>query len=415
MIFLYLFLCLIFAALFAGTETGLLSVNRMLMQEKKEKGVFYARAVEFLLSKPERLLGTTLIGHNIANVSAAVLLTNHFENLGYGSYTWIGIIGMAFVFLVFDDFIPKSFLRTHANTIAARLAPVLLGFYAFFLPIYLVLNNLVKVILFFTGRHRASREELRTKRDLRFVVNLTGKEAGLPAGDQRMLEDILHFRDQIAREVMVPFHKLPVLNLNQDTADAVRLAVDTGSRFIPVSQHRTDNMIGYVDTTELLWKDGEKVSEVMLDPVFYPETRSIPDLLLDMNRKEEEVVFLVDEYGGVAGMLTPSQIVADIVAITLFRVRWISKSSLTPSGYLSREATPAQSAATYPNRSASFPRRIRSIEKPGIFSSLTAGPSGTSRGLLSPENRKRRFKANDRAGTSRPDHLYRKPRSIPQR
>ena len=212
--------------------------------------------------------------------------------------------------------VPKSFFRTHANTFAARFAPILAGFYIFFLPLYIILNNLVKVILFFTGRHKAQREELRTRRDLRFVVNLTGKEAGLPVDDQKMIEDILHFRDQIAREVMVPFHKLPVLNPAQETVDAVRLSVDSGYRFIPVSENRTDNMIGYVDTTELLWKEETRVKDVVKEASYYPETRNIPDLLLDMNRNDQEVVFLVDEYGGIAGMITPGQIVADIVHFT---------------------------------------------------------------------------------------------------
>jgi len=294
-------------------ETGLVSVNRSLMQEKKQKGVFYARATEFLLIKPERFLGTTLIGNNIANVTAAVLLTHYFESIGASSSTWLGILCMTFVFLIFNEFIPKSLLRIHANTIAARLAPLLLGIYALFLPAYVILNNVVRVLLFFVGRHRASREELKTKRDLHYIVNLTGKEAGLPDDDQRIIEDILHFRDQIAREVMIPFHELPVLNENQEVVDAAKLAIETGSRFIPVSRNRTDNMVGYVDTTELLWKNGQKVKEVMREASFYPETRRIPDMLYDLNRNTEEVVFLVDEYGGVAGMLTSSQIVADIV------------------------------------------------------------------------------------------------------
>jgi len=315
-IYLYFIIASICSAFFSGMETGLLSVNRTLMQEKKEKGVLYARATEFLLAKPERFLGTTLIGNNIANVSAAVLLTNQFENLGYASSAWIGILCMTFVFLIFNEFIPKSILRVHANTIAARLSPIVFGLYVLFLPAYVILNNLVKVLLFFTGRHRESREELKTKRDLHFVVNLTGKQVGLPEDDQRMIEDILHFRDQIAREVMIPFHELPVLNENQETADAARLAIETGSRFIPVSRNRTDNMIGYVDTTELLWEKGEKVTEVMRKASYYPETRRIPDMLIDINRNSEEVVFLVDEYGGVSGMLTPSQIIADIVHFT---------------------------------------------------------------------------------------------------
>ena len=334
MIFLYLLICLVCAAFFAGLETGLLAVNRMLIQERKTSNVLYARAVEFLLSKPERLLGTTLIGHNIANVTAAVILTNYFEQIGLSSYAWIGILAMTFVFLVFDDFIPKSFFRTHANSIAAKLAPGLVVFYGLFLPIYLVLNNLVKLLLFSTGRHKAAREELRTKRDLRFVVNLTGKEAGLPIEDQKMIEDILHFRDQIAREVMVPFHKLPVLNSAQQVVDAAKISVETGHRFIPVSKHRTDNMVGYVDTTELLWSGERTVEEVMKQAIYCPETRSIPDLLLDMNMKGMNVVFLVDEYGGIAGMITPSQIVADIVHFTPENGSVIEEIVHTDSGTL---------------------------------------------------------------------------------
>ena len=104
MIILYLLGCLMTAAFFAGMETGLLSVNRMLVQSKSERSLF-AKAVEFLLTKPERLLGTTLIGHNVANVTAAVIVTNYFESIGLQSYTWIGLISMALIFLVFDDFI----------------------------------------------------------------------------------------------------------------------------------------------------------------------------------------------------------------------------------------------------------------------------------------------------------------------
>ena len=313
MIFLYLLLCLLFAGFFAGLETGLLAVNRFTIQHKSNNGILHARAVEFLLVKPERLLGTTLIGHNIANVTAAVLLTNFFETRGLSAYTWLGIIAMTFVFLVFDDFLPKSFFRLHANTIAAKLGPALLVFYAIFFPISLILNTLVKALLYLTGGHRARREELRTKRDLRFLVNLTGKEAGLATEDRRIIEDILHFRDQTAGEVMIPFHKLPVLSISQNTADAVRVSVETGFRFLAISQNRTDNMVGFVDVMELLWTDKKKISEIIKSAIFYPETKRIPDLLMDMNRSNQKVVFLVDEYGGIAGMITPNQIVADIV------------------------------------------------------------------------------------------------------
>lgn len=316
MTLLYLFVCLVMAGFFAGMETGLLAVNRMLIQSKCDDRVLFARTTEFLLRKPERLLGTTLIGHNIANVTGAVLVTNYFESIGREQYTWIGIIATTLVFLVFDDFIPKSFLRQHANTIAARLSPMLVLFYCIFFVPYLVLNTLVKVLLVVTGMHRAHREELRTRRDLRFLVNLTGKEAGLPTADQRIIEDILHFRDQIAREVMIPFYKLPVLTAHQELVDVVRISVENGQRFLPVSRHRTDNMIGYIDTSELIATSTQTVEQALREAEYYPETIRLPDLLLDMNRRRIEVAFLVDEYGAIAGMITPNQIVADVVHYT---------------------------------------------------------------------------------------------------
>ena len=89
--------------------------------------------------------------------------------------------------------------------------------------------------------------------------------------------------------------------------------METGSLFVPVSRYRTDNMVGYVDSTELLWAGDGNAEDLARSAVFYPETSLIPDLLLDMNRRGLEVAFLSDEYGGVAGMITPSQIVGDIV------------------------------------------------------------------------------------------------------
>lgn len=316
MIFLYLAGCLLVAGFFAGMETGLLAVNRMLMQTKSEERIFFARTTEFLLSKPERLLGTTLIGHNIANVTAAVLVTSHLEQLHLTRYTWLAILAMTFVFLIFDDFIPKSFLRQHANTIAAKISPILFVCYWLFLPLYLVLNTVVRMLLVFTGTSRAQRDELKTRHDLRFLVNLTGKEAGLPPEDQRIIEDILHFRDQIAREVMIPFFKLPVLTTNLPIVDVVKMSIERGQRFLPVSRDRADNMIGFIDTDELLSTSHKTVEEALQEAEFFPETLRIPDLLLDMNRRNIDVAFLVDEYGAISGMITPNQIVADVVHYT---------------------------------------------------------------------------------------------------
>ncbi len=316
MIALYIFICLITAAFFAGLETGLLSVNRMLLQEKCRKGQFSAKTAEFLLSKPERLLGTTLIGQNIANVTAAVLFNNFMHEIGYERLSWqgiAGIIGIAIIFLIFNDIIPKSFFRQHADTISVKLSGVLVVCYFIFFPVYLILNLIVKILLFLTGNHISRREEVRSKKDLRYLVNLVGKKLGIKQIDHRIIENIFDFRGQIAKEVMIPFHKLPVVYITNDLKDAVLLSIESGSRFIPVSEKRADNMIGYIDVNDLVWKKYPHIKKAVKQAVYYPETKQIPDLLLEMNKRNIDVVFLSNEYGGVSGMITPKQIVGEVI------------------------------------------------------------------------------------------------------
>ncbi len=312
MIGVYLLISIVAAGFFAGLETGLLSANRMLLQAKKKEGLLHARVAEYFLARPERLFGTTLVGTNVAHVTASVMLTNYMVDQGLEKFAWLAIIAMTFVVLILSEFIPKSFFRRTADSLTTRLAPLLFVFYLLFFPLNLVLNFITKMLMFLSRQHANRREELRSKRDLRFLVNIACRGVGLPFEDQRIIEDIFDFRDQTAREVMIPFHQLPVLNVRQARTDAAALAHETGYRFIPVSETRTDNMIGYIDTRDLLWGERDTLKEVIREAVFYPEVRRLPDLLLEMNQRRLEVVFLSDEYGGVAGMITQGQIVGDL-------------------------------------------------------------------------------------------------------
>ena len=110
----------------------------------------------------------------------------------------------------------------------------------------------------------------------------------------------------------VDVHQLAVLSVNQALTDAAALAHETRQRFIPVSEARTDDMIGYIDTRDLLWTKGETLRAVLREAMYFPEVRRLPDLLLEMNKRHLEVVFLSDEFGGVAGMITQGQIVGDL-------------------------------------------------------------------------------------------------------
>lgn len=311
--FLEEILCVLAAGFFAGLETGLVSANQFALYAKKEKGVVYARAADFLLLKPERLLSTTLIGTNIAVVTAAVLLNSNLRDAGYAWASWIGSISLSVVLLIMSEIIPKSFFRQNADTVAVRLAPVLVVFYYIFYPIALILNLLVKGLLAITGQLKTTKRQPTSKQALRLLVRLGGREAGVTLEDQRIIEDIFDFQETLAREVMIQIHRTLSCPRSLPLRDVAEHALKAGVRFVPIYEGRLDNIVGYVDTEELVSAEELTVEAVLRPPVYYPDTKHVPDLYREMNEQGLDVVFMSNEYGRISGMITPGEIVAEIV------------------------------------------------------------------------------------------------------
>ena len=311
-------MCSISSAFFSGLETGLLAADQLTLYLKKEKGIYYARAADFLLLRPERLLGTTLIGTNISVVTAAVLVASTLREQGFESAAWLGSLALILFLLIFTEIIPKSFFRRRADTIAVRLAPVLVIFYFLFLPLAMILNGIIKAILLFSSP-KAKRSKLPQSRDdLRLLVRLGSRESGLDRTEHRVFEDIFDFRTTLAREVMIPMHEHPVCASTATIQEAVEISYTNGIRFLPVFEGRADNIIGYFNVESLLRLDLKAkrrrgIRELMTEAVFYPDVKRIPDLFLEMNRRKIDVVFLSDEYGAVSGLITPAEIASEIV------------------------------------------------------------------------------------------------------
>lgn len=313
MIWLAILGCIITDAFFAGLETGLVSANQFALFGQKEKGVLYARAADFLLLKPERLLSTTLIGTNISVVTAATLLSSHLRNLGLGWAIWLGSLGLAVVMLVFCEIVPKSFFRQNADTVAVRLAPALVFFYFLFYPPALILNGIVKVVLFLTGQLSSSKQHPTSKHALKTLVRLGSREAGIALEDQRIIEDIFDFHDTMAREVMILIHRTLSCPTTMEVETVSRQALAAGVRFVPIYAHRLDNIVGYIDIEEIVGSEDLTVEGLMHPAIFYPDTKRVPLLFSEMNSKGLSVVFLSNEYGRILGMITPLEIVTEIV------------------------------------------------------------------------------------------------------
>jgi putative hemolysin len=313
MIFTGIFICIVMAGFFAGVETGLLAADQLSLFIKKEKRLFHARAAHFLLIKPERLLSTTLIGTNIAVVTAAVLLKSYLVTLGFPLWlSWPGSLLLCIVLLIFSEIIPKSFFRQHADTLSVRCAPLLIIFYFLFIPLSFFLNMIITLLLI-VFRQRQVKRLPHSREDLRLLMKLICKESGIQLTGQRIIDDIFDFKETMAREVMIPFYQVPVCSVTCTIKEIITFYMESKSRFIPVFIDRSDNVAGIIDMDKAVTIQAATVYDIMKKAIYYPETKKIPDLLQSMIQRNEEVVFLVDEYGAISGIISRDAIASEIV------------------------------------------------------------------------------------------------------
>ncbi|MBN2509257.1 MAG: HlyC/CorC family transporter [Spirochaetales bacterium] len=306
-------LCLGFSSFFSGMETGLLSADKLKIYSKKQEGRYWARTVDFLISKPERLLGTVLIGNNIANITSAIVLTNYLRQTYSIAAAAAGSLVLTVLLLLFGEILPKTFFRRYADTVTVRLSVILRVFYYLFLPFSFLFNAVVTVLMFFFGQKGSGDKMPRSRDDFRQLMHLSSREAGFGYDDYRTIDDILDFAETLAIEAMIPIHKYPVFHVNTKAMEIIRASGQTGQRYFPVYAKRTDNIVGYIDTQDFALPGKESAADILKPPAFYPEVKPLPDLLDAMVENGLDVVFLTDEFGAISGLMTHQEIASEII------------------------------------------------------------------------------------------------------
>jgi CBS domain containing-hemolysin-like protein len=164
----------------------------------------------------------------------------------------------------------------------------------------------------------AKKEEETSEEEIQAFID-AGQEEGILEHDEgEMIQSIVHFRDKVAREVMTPRTQIEAVDFNSSVEKLVQLIVTTRHARIPVYRDDLDNIEGIVHERDLLrvWQRGDKLENLrsLIKSVhFVPETKPVDDLLQEMKQKGDQMVLVVDEYGGISGLITMEDLVEQIV------------------------------------------------------------------------------------------------------
>jgi len=321
---------IILNGIFAAMEIAVISSNRAKVTALVEKGNRSARLVEGFLEDSSRFLATiqvaiTLSGFLASATGAAALaqpLADYLVRVAPGlgqSATPISIVlvtlAVTFVTLVWGELVPKRLGFQLPHKVAFFLARPVAALASAFGPVNRLLTWSTNSTLRLMGLDVKAPEPSVSPEEVRLIVR---DQARLPEGEKKMIDRVFDFGGHLAREVMVPRTEMETISEKATVADAARVIAETGFSRLPVTGRDTDDITGLVTMKDLVpslleGSASRPVSEVKREVLLFPDTKPITSLLEEMQKAHVQMVILVDEYGGVAGLVTMEDLLEEIV------------------------------------------------------------------------------------------------------
>ena len=310
---------LVLIGFYAGAETAVVSASKAKIDILADQRNTRAAVIKKLWLEPDKMLGTVLVGTNLMSTAAGVAglrLTNTFLSGREGIQELVNTVVMTLIILVFCEIIPKTTFRAKADTLALRSAPGLWISSILYYPIVSLVTKITNFAVKIAGEEE-SKEKIRIMREeLRLLAKMGAKEGILKREQLRMISSVLDLETLTLEKVMTPLVDITALPKETRIEKFYKNVSKTGFSRIPVYEGRIDNLIGRVNVLDVLYseKPASTIAPfVKRDVPHEPESKRVYSLLQELRRSRNQMVFVVDEYGGVVGLVTIEDLIEEIL------------------------------------------------------------------------------------------------------
>lgn len=307
---------LVMSGFASGSEIAFFSLSPTDINELDAERYNADKKIENLIEKSERTLATILITNNFVNVTIIMLCNYIFANvIDFHDSYWLQFICitviLTFLLLLFGEIIPKIYARQKPLAFCRKSATGISMLMKLFWPL--------ETILMRSGilAEKVVQTETRVLSvdDLEQALELTDKED--IKDEQSILQGIIRFGDETAKEVMTCRKDVVDLNIKCTYAEVLQCIVENNYSRIPIYQDNSDNVIGILYIKDLLPHIGKPENfewqSLIRPPHFVPETKKIDDLLREFQENKVHIAIVVDEFGGTSGIITLEDILEEIV------------------------------------------------------------------------------------------------------
>tara|TARA_B100001013_G_scaffold315089_1_gene221876 strand:- start:155 stop:1378 length:1224 start_codon:yes stop_codon:yes gene_type:complete len=274
-----------------------------------------------MIANMERLLSTILLGNNLVNVAFSAIITMLSVELLGGGPLAVGfatLVGTALL-LIFGEIIPKSVAVRKAESLSLLYARPLKSLEVALFPAILFLQWLSNITQHLFGRDSNSDETI-TEGEILSMIDIGEAEGTVEPAEAEMLENVFRFGDQQVREVMTPRPEIVSIERGITLQEFLQIyAENTHTRF-PVHKESRDDIVGIISAKDILRalatrgvQENESVTDIVRDVYFVPETKPVSELFEELRRTGHQMAICLDEYGGIAGLVTIKRLTEVVV------------------------------------------------------------------------------------------------------
>jgi putative hemolysin len=317
------FICILFVAFFAGIEIAFISVNKLNVELKKKQGSKDGGAIARFLEHPENFIGTSLVGINIALVAYGHFMTEltepflHKLPAPFNNQFFVLLIDTliaTIIILVLGEFLPKAIFKSKAEKILYFFRVPIQFFYNLLYPIASLFVKISEWILrvIFDMRMNESKEVF-SRIDLEnFVKQMnTGHQDADADVNTDLFENALYLSSVKIRECLIPRKEIESVEINASVADVRNKFVETKLSKIIVHEGGIDNIVGYLHHLDF-HRSPKTIKEILHPIQVVPETMSAVDLMNNFTKQRKSIAWVVDEFGGTAGIITMEDVLEEI-------------------------------------------------------------------------------------------------------
>jgi putative hemolysin len=325
--FLIVLCFLVASGLFSGAEIAVLTVRKTLIADRVRRRDRAAAALKWLRSHPERFFATVQIGNTTVNTTAAAIggasiepaLRPWFESIGLGQTSSLiaAVLLLSFMGLVIGELVPKSLGLRYNDRYSFFVGRPLLLLSRLMRPLVWLLTATSNLALWIVGDKTTFTEARLSRDELQQLVEEAAKTGSVDPRASEIASRALGFGEVTVAEVMVPRNRVVAIRRGAPAEEVQRVILEEGHSRMPVYDGNIDNIVGYVvarDVLALAWEKGLVVLEDILRPPHkVPESTRALDLLRELQRRRTQMAVVVDDNGGLSGLVTTEDLIEELV------------------------------------------------------------------------------------------------------